>query len=169
MQVCHTAQLGHSKISLIQFTLTFLALVGGDAKGFAPAGEGSRGVRSEGGAVLWMSHEGGLCARSLSCSWLGSLKDLSLEWDGLNWVGFGLWLRVMPSSDSPAEFCFENWVWVLVAIGNGAASFKIDWLSCSGSVSAHKWLKWLVHNYNDTLIHLYKQEITIWVWGGTST
>ncbi len=149
MQVSHTAQLGHSKIS---FTLTFLALVGGDAEGFGSVGGDGRGLCSEGGAVLWTSHEGGLSARSLSCSWLGSLEDLSLEWDGLNWVSFGLWLSVMPSTDTPPEICFENWARVLVATGNGGTSFKSDWLSCSGSVSAQKWLKCLVHNYNDALL-----------------
>ncbi len=51
MQVSPTAQLGHSKIPLISFTLTFLALAGGDAEGFGPAGGDARGLCSEGGAV----------------------------------------------------------------------------------------------------------------------
>ncbi len=51
MQVSPTAQLGHSKIPLISFTLTFLALAGGDAEGFGPAGGEARGLCSEGGAV----------------------------------------------------------------------------------------------------------------------
>lgn len=62
--------------------------------------------------------------------------DFPLERGRLNWVGFGLWLSVMPSADGPPETCFENWV--LVAMSNGGTSFKRDWLSESGSVSARK-------------------------------
>lgn len=121
--------------------LTFLGLVGGAVE-FGLVGGASKEQFLNGGSVLWPIHEGGLNECCLSCSWLGSLPDPPLTWDGLIWVSCGLWPSVITSSDTPSDTCFEFWNWVLVAKGNGVTSFKSDWLSVweegSRSVSAKK-------------------------------